>query len=353
MSENVVTESASAMASPLSAGPRLPEPRLPEPRGQVSDAVITMLAGPSSSLTGPLAAARASDPFGEDLHLALHVCYELHYQGYAGVDSDWEWNASLTEMRGSLERTFLDALRTETPGGDDVGHVLDELLVEPPGAGAVPRHLRRTRELWQLREYIAHRSIYHLKEADPHAWVVPRLRGRAKAALVAVEFDEFGGGRAERMHSRLFADLMEEIGLDPSYGAYVDNVSAHMLAITNMMSLFGLRRALRGALVGHFAAAEITTAPSAQRFARALRHLGVGERGVRFYTEHVEADAVHEQVLRHDVVGDLLEQEPGLAADVVLGVQATGLLEQRLEEHLLGCWQASTPRTSLRRGLRR
>jgi hypothetical protein len=346
MSENVVTENAPAMASPQGAGPRLPEPR-----GQVSDAVIAMLARPSSSVTGPLSAARAPDPFGEDLHLALHICYELHYQGFAGVDPDWEWSPSLIEMRGSLERTFLDALRAETPGGDDVGHVLDALLVESPGAGAVPRHLRRTREWWQLREYVAHRSIYHLKEADPHAWVVPRLRGRAKAALVTVEFDEFGGGRAERMHSRLFANLMEEIGLDPSYGAYVDNVSAHMLAITNMMSLFGLRRALRGALVGHFAAAEITTAPSAQRFARALRHLGVGERGVRFYTEHVEADAVHEQVLRHDVVGDLLEHEPGLAADVVLGVQATGLLEQRLEDHLLGCWQASTPRTSLRRGL--
>ena len=133
--------------------------------------------------------------------------------------------------------------------------------------------------------------------------------------------------------------------------AYVDDAPAPMLAITNMMSMFGLHRALRGALVGHFAAAEITTAPSARRFARALRHLGVGERGVRFYTEHVEADAVHEQVLRHDVVGGLLESEPGLAADVVLGVQATALLEDRFEDHVLGCWRADPPRTSLRRWL--
>ena len=53
-----------------------------------------------------------------------------------------------------------------------------------------------------------HRSIYHHKEADPHAWVIPRLRGTAKAALVAVEFDEFGGGHADRMHSQLYADLL-------------------------------------------------------------------------------------------------------------------------------------------------
>jgi hypothetical protein len=332
------------------AGPVDAVPPLPEPRGPVSDAIIAMLARRPSAARH-LAPAPEADPFGDDLHLALHVCYELHYQGFTGVDPDWEWDPSLLELRGALERAFLDGLRSATGGGDDVAGVLDELLVEPANPGGIAQQLRRTKERWQLREYIAHRSIYHLKEADPHAWVIPRLRGRAKAALVAVEFDEFGGGRAERMHARLFADLMEEVGLNSSYGAYVDFAPAPMLAITNMMSMFGLHRSLRGALVGHFAAAEITTAPSAQRYARTLRRLGVGERGVRFYTEHVEADAVHEQVLRHDVVGNLLESDPGLAQDVVLGVQATELLERRFTDHVLGCWRAATPRTSLRRPL--
>ncbi|MFB4319620.1 iron-containing redox enzyme family protein [Actinomadura sp. 21ATH] len=322
---------------------------LPEPRGPVSESVVTMLRRGAS---GPAAAPRpegvTADPFGEDLHLALHVCYELHYQGFEGVDPGWEWEPGLLGLRAALEDAFLTALRGKTAGGD-VHEALEELLVEPVNAGGVSHHLRRHGELWQLREYVAHRSMYHLKEADPHALLIPRLSGRAKAALVAVEFDEFGGGRAERMHSRLFADLMEELGLDPSYGGYVDHVPAPMLAITNMMSLFGLHRALRGAMVGHFAAAEITTAPSAERFARALRRLDVGERGLIFFTEHVEADAVHEQVLRHDVVGGLLETDPGLAADVVLGVQATVLLEQRLEDHLLGSWREG--RSSLLRPL--
>jgi hypothetical protein len=257
-----------------------------------------------------------------------------------------EWDPGLLRLRAGLERTFLSALRDKAPGGGDVQEALEELLVEPVHGNGVSHYLRKEGELWQLREYVAHRSMYHLKEADPHALLIPRLQGRAKAAIVAVEFDEFGGGRAERMHSRLFADLMEELSLDPSYGAYVDHVPAPMLAITNMMSLFGLHRALRGAMVGHFAAAEITTAPSAQRFALALRRLDVGERGVHFFTEHVEADAVHEQVLRRDVVGDLLENEPELAPDIVLGIQATVLLEEHLEDHLLSCWRE--PRTSLR-----
>ncbi|KAB2352786.1 iron-containing redox enzyme family protein [Actinomadura rudentiformis] len=337
------------------AAPRTEAPPLPEPRGPLSETLLAALReGPRSPRAESAlpATAAGSDPLGEDLQLALYACYELHYRGFAGVAPEWEWEPSLLRLRASMEREFLMSLRERVPGGDDVSGVIEELLVEPVDADGVSHHLRDAGERWQLREYIAHRSIYHLKEADPHAWLIPRLDGRAKAALVAVEFDEFGGGRAERMHSRLFADLMEELHLDPAYGAYLDVVPAVMLATVNMMSMFGLHRASRGAMVGHFAAAEITTAPSAQRLARALERLDVGPRGLRFFTEHIEADAVHEQVLRREVIGGLLESEPELASDIVLGVQATGLLEDRLGDHLLGCWRSAPARSSLRRPLR-
>jgi hypothetical protein len=312
-------------------------PSLPEPRGPLSEVVITALR------TGaPLrpAATGAGDSFGEDLQLALYVCYELHYQGFGDVDAEWEWEPELLHLRRVMERRFLSAIRAEVPGGDDVDSALRRVVADTTEAGEVYRHLGAGGDWGQLREYLVHRSIYHLKEADPHAWVIPRLRGRAKAALVAVEFDEFGGGRPERMHSRLFCDLMEDAGLDSRYGRYLDAVPAVTLAIVNMMSLFGLHRALRGALVGHFAAAEISTPPNARRMTETLELLGAGGRCTLFFTEHVEADAVHEQVLRQDVVGDLIASEPQLAGDVVLGIQATELLEERLGSHLLRRWRA-------------
>ena len=314
------------MTSQLSAA-------LPPPRGPVSEAIVAALRDGAP----PPSAIRA-DPFGEDLQLALYLCYELHYHGFEGVDPELEWDPALLRSRAAMERCFLDAIRAEVPGGDDVDAALRRATAE--AAGDVSAHLRDHGEWWQLREYLAHRSIYHLKEADPHAWVIPRLRGHAKAALVAVEYDEFGGGRGERMHARLYAELLEDVGLDPEYGRYLDAVPAVTLATVNMMSLFGLHRALRGAMVGHFAAAEIGTPPNAARLADALERLGAGPRAVFFFTEHVEADAVHEQVLRRDVVGGLLAAEPHLAADVVLGVQATALLEDRLGRRLLSRWAA-------------
>ena len=322
---------------------------LPVARGPLSATVVTVLARSPSSERLPLADVDQADPYGDDLALALYTCYELHYRGFDGVDPRWEWEPELLRLRAGMERAFLTALRSDTGGGEDVTAALEALLVEPVPGHGVSHYLRDGAQWWHMREYIAHRSVYHLKEADPHAWVIPRLQGQAKASLVAVEFDEFGGGRGERVHAQLFAGLMAAAGLSAGYLDYLDDVPAPAIAIVNLMSMFGLHRVLRGALVGHFAAAEITTAPSAQRIVQGLERLGAGPVCTLFFTEHIEADAVHEQVLRRDVIGDLLRREPHLAEDVVFGIAATELLEARLADHLLTTWNSGA--TSLRRPL--
>ncbi|ONK13854.1 iron-containing redox enzyme family protein [Streptomyces sp. MP131-18] len=322
---------------------------LPSARGEVSAALIGVLARrPARVGARPFdgVAAAAADPYGEDLHLALYLCYELHYRGIGGVDEDWEWDARLLGLRALLEERFLAALRNDVPASGDLSQVLDELLLEPVDGTGVSYFLRDRAELAHVREYAALRSLYHLKEGDPHAWVIPRLTGRAKAGFVAVEYDEYGGGRAERMHVRLYADLMADLGLDADYGRYLESGTAELLATVNLMSLLGLHRALRGALVGHFAAVEITSSPGSRRIAQGMARLGAGPAAVGFYAEHVEADAVHEQVVRREVIGGLLEAEPQLERDVAFGIGATGWLEDRLGDRLLGAWEAG--RSALR-----
>ncbi|WP_399036833.1 iron-containing redox enzyme family protein [Streptomyces sp. ASQP_92] len=321
---------------------------LPTPRGPLSHAVIAALAdGPGEGLPDAGAVGDA-DPYGDDAQLALYALYELHYRGFEGVPDDREWDPALLTVRRELERSFLSALRADTPGGRTAQEALDELLVEPVEQTGVSHHLARDGELWQMREYVMLRSLYHLKEADPHLWVVPRLRGRAKAGMVAIEYDEFGGGRADRIHSQLFANLMADLGLNTDYGHYLDEAPAEALVTVNLMSLFGLQRALRGALIGHFAAVEITSSPGSRRLAAAMSRLEAGPAAEHFYAEHVEADAVHEQVVRHEVVAGLLADEPFLDADVAFGADATGFVEDRLARHLLAAWEEG--RSALREG---
>ncbi|MFC5948574.1 iron-containing redox enzyme family protein [Pseudonocardia lutea] len=315
-------------------------PELPAPRGPLSAAVVEALRD------GPLRPvdAAGADPYGDDLQLALHCLYELHYRGFAGVDAEREWDPELLGLRRELERVFLAGLRADVePGGDDPADVtaqVDALLVEPvgPGVRGLSHHLQREGTLEQLREYVAHRSIYHLKEADPQAWAIPRLSGAAKAGLVTVEHDEYGSGRPERMHALLFAEMMTELGLSDAYGAYVEHVPGETLAEVNLMSLCGLHRSLRGASVGQFAMVELTSSPGSERLVRGMRRLGCGPASIRFYDEHVEADAVHEQVVRRGVLAPLLEAEPELAADVVFGIRASLYLGERMGDRLLGCW---------------
>lgn len=339
-----------------SAAPRkFAEPRLPTAVGPLSAAVINVLAErpPRRTLIRIDAPIGDADPYGLDLQLALYTCYELHYRGFAGVDPRWEWNPALLHLRGQLEDAFLAAVRRDVgPIESDVtaADEMERLAREPvdghPDATGPSYHLRDSGTWEQMREYFIHRSLYHLKEADPHAFAIPRLIGQAKASFVAVEFDEYGGGRGPRVHQELYADLLEAAGLDTTYLGYIDAVGADTLATVNLMSLFGLHREFRGAAVGHFASTEITSSPGSRRLVQALQRLGAPEACIAFYAEHVEADAVHEEVVRTDVVGDLVAREPRLDRDVVFGIRAHAVVEDRLAGHLMACWNAG--RSSLR-----
>lgn len=265
------------------------------------------------------------------------------------MDTCWEWEPGLIGFRRALECRFEAALRSacyETSPYDpqDIPRLLRALssATEQPRLSGFLAH---DATLGQFKEFVVHRSAYQLKEADPHSWIIPRLEGAAKAALVEIQADEYGGGRAERMHSRLFRSSMETLGLDGSYGAYLELIPGVTLATVNLISLFALHRRLRGAAVGHLAYFEMTSAQPNRDYGDGLRRLGIPE-GTAFYDEHVEADSVHEAIAVHDMAGMLARQEPWLAADVLYGARACARLDAAFGEHLLQSWSAG--KSSLR-----
>jgi Iron-containing redox enzyme len=342
----------------ITSGVTLPstsvEPPLPMAVGLLSTTILDTLRHRRPVLHArPLEApVREADPYGLDLQMALYVCYELHYRGFEGVDPRWEWNPALLQLRGRLEEAFLSAVRHDVGdiGGDETAAEEMEAQSVEPVDGHGPSYYLRDDGTWaQMREYFVHRSVYHLKEGDPHAFAIPRLIGQAKASFVAVEFDEYGGGRGRHLHQQLFADLMDAAGLDSTYLGYLNDVPADALAVVNLMSLFGLHRQLRGAAIGHFASTEITSSPGSRRLVEALERMGAPQPCIGFYREHIVADAVHEQVVRTDVVGDLLAREPQLERDVIFGIRARDMVEERLANNVMDCW--AQDRSSLRRPL--
>jgi hypothetical protein len=318
---------------------------LPEPRGAVTELLMT-------ALPEGLAALSPVEPSSdEDLHLALYLCYELHYRGLPGVDDRWEWEPSLLALRGRLERTFEAELRRDVPlpRPREAMDVELRAIEAADDAPSLSQYLEREGTLDQFHEFVVHRSAYQLKEADPHSWALPRLSGHPKAALVEIQADEYGGGDAQRIHAQLFANAMAALGLDARYGAYVDHLPAVTLATVNLMSMFGLHRRLRGAIVGHLALFEMTSPVPNRRYANGLRRLGFDGDATDFYDEHVVADAVHESVAAVDLAGGLAKQDPTLAPDILWGAAALIELEGRFARHLLDAWGAG--RSSLLRSI--
>lgn len=279
----------------------------------------------------------------EDFQLSLYLCYELHYRGLPGVDERWEWDPSLLAVRAGFEAAFEAALQAAVPHREDAVAPgdLDLALreISEDDRPSLSTYMRSQASLEQFREFLIHRSAYQLKEADPHSWAIPRLGGGPKAALIEIQMDEYGRGRADLMHAELFARAMRALGLDSSYGAYLGQVPAVTLATVNLMSLFGLHRRWRGAIVGHLALFEMTSSIPNRRYAQGLRRLGFDGDATWFFDEHVTADAVHENVAAVDLAGGLVAQDPALLGDLLWGARTLAHLDSRWSQHVLSAWE--------------
>jgi hypothetical protein len=322
-------------------------PRLPDPRGPISEAILEAL----RRAPGPVGLPFLGDVDmldDDDAQLALWCCYQLHYLSFAGVDDAWEWEPALLATRRTLERQFVARLTDEIgpPSAVPAAAVRPALTALVKGDGpSLSTFLLEHGSRGQMREFLAHRSVYQRKEADPHTWAIPRLRGRAKAAMVTIQYDEYGRGVSDAMHAELFATTMRAFDLDPAIGAYLDVLPGSTLATDNLVTMFGLHRTWRAACVGRLALFEMTSVGPMGRYALALQLLGVDFPARRFYQVHVVADELHQHFALDDMVAGLLEEEPAVGGEVLFGAHALALVESRFTRHLLDAW--TDRRTSL------
>jgi hypothetical protein len=148
------------------------------------------------------------------------------------------------------------------------------------------------------------------------------------------------------MHSVLFAAALRAAGLDGDYDASIDAVPAVTLASLNAISMFGLNRRLRGALVGHLAAFEVTSTIPSRLYSDGFQRLGFDDSVARYFDVHVDAGFAREQSACRDLAGSLAEDDPGSVADIMFGASVFLSLDDRLSAHLLSNW--ATGHSSLR-----
>jgi hypothetical protein len=279
-----------------------------------------------------------------DVQLGLWMLYELSYRGFEDVDPTAEWDPAVVRIRRVLERKLEQELRqatrtrlAEAPEGDDVADQLLALVRREDGP-KLASYLRREATLEEMRDYLRERSVQQLRESDPQSFLLPRLEGAAKVALAELQYDEYGAGRPERLHQTLYAEALAGAGLDDRYGAYVREISGTSLASVNVMSLFALNRRWLAAGLGHFAAFEASSAVPSRRVASGIERLGLPVAVAAYFHEHVEADAVHEQVAARDVCGAYVAAHPDQRETVLFGAACHLHLEALSGAELLARW---------------
>ncbi|WP_139977382.1 iron-containing redox enzyme family protein [Nocardioides litoris] len=319
---------------------------LPQARGALSAALLDLLRrDPDPDRTAPAPVWPVSADSSADEALSLWVLQELHYRGFDDVDDRWEWDPTTIALRGRLERALEGRLReryavADVPRSDDLVDDVQTMIEQHDGP-SLAKHVQQHASREQTETLLRQRTVYHLKEADPTTWVVPRLGAGPKAALLEVQFDEYGNGDPGRLHHALFERGLVASGLSATYGDYVDEALPEVLEQNTTLSMFGLQRRLRGAALGHLAAFEATSSIPSRQLAQGLRRLGFPEEMTAYYDEHVEADAVHEQVALRDVCLVLAKDEPDQAELVRFGAWACLDLECRTAEAVLGLWAAA------------
>ncbi|HET8561727.1 MAG TPA: iron-containing redox enzyme family protein [Marmoricola sp.] len=335
--------------------------RLPRPRGPLSALTATSLvSGAGMSIDRFRQELDQLAPscdllVHDDFQLGLWMLYELHYRGFEEVDPELEWDPHLLACRRLLERRFEQELRMRTGApvqralqqgeqGVDLAGQLHWLIEHMEGPRLAP-YLQREASREQMLEFLANRSVYHLKESDPHSFVLPRLSGAAKVALAELQYDEYGAGRPRRLHQTMYGDALAAAGLDRTYGAYVEHTPGSVLAVNNLMSLLCLHQRHRGAAMGHLAAFESTSSAPCRKIAAGIRRLDFPDEVAAYFLEHVEADAVHEQVAVRDLCGRLVAAEPRLHTEVLFGAACCLYLDALAARHTLDAWGAgdSTP----------
>ncbi len=329
---------------------------LPEPCGPLSEGVVRALI-PRADGPHPVPTPEVGDDItypltDRDFQLALWMLYELHYRGFDDVDPATEWDPLLLVSRAALEHTFENAVRalvaTRMPA-DELGHLGDDpaervtkalVRMTATSESGLATFLEKKATREEFTAYLAERAVYHLRESDPQSFVLPRITGEAKVALAELQYDEYGGGRPDRLHQELYARALAALEMPTDVAPYVADATGATLASVNVMSLFALNRRLRGAAMGHLAAFEATSSLPCGQVLRGARRLGLPEEVADYYDEHVEADAVHEQLAIRQICAPLVREDPALADDVLFGAMACLTVDGLAGDVLQDRWKA-------------
>lgn len=314
------------------ARPRRAHPTpLPRPRGPVSGALRTLLTGPPTQDVGALVNSRMADLWstpddvpwwraGDDAALALVYLTELHRRGLEGVDDRWEGSPLLATARWTLSGPIRRGLERLAEADDAPAHPtgcgvvrLVVALVAHASTPSPSAVAGGCREILELEVTLT--AVQRLRERDAHATLLPSLAG-APRRLLAQTLAMAPSADVDDEREAVAA-VLHGLGLSDRTGSLLDTLPGAALWRVAVLDHLVTHRSSRASALGWLAAADALAAAGRFVTGDALRRHGLGTATARAWDEGVIG-----RMATLEAAERLVDAEPQLAADVLLGARA-------------------------------
>ena len=149
----------------------------------------------------------------------------------------------------------------------------------------------------QFRVILQEFAVDGLTEAQAFFAIVPRLPITAQMPVLRIIIDEFGCGNLQQAHSKLYRQLLTEVGMPTSIDNYLDLINPESYAFLNIFYWMTQRAPNVEYFLGALAYLESMVPFAFKCFADACQRLKIVNS--QYYTEHIHIDKFHaEDALR-------------------------------------------------------
>ncbi|NJM86249.1 MAG: iron-containing redox enzyme family protein [Hydrococcus sp. RU_2_2] len=234
------------------------------------------------------------------------------------IETPWQaWELAQLDVE-QLEQADLKQALIERGNAD----------LEPP-LSANKRYLREQMTLEGYRHLIAIASLDGLVESSRLCHILGGGSNEVQATLIRVLLEEYGNGRFNRKHSTFFAQMMQELGLNPDTEAYLDWVPWQVLASINHNFLLTERKRHLLRYLGGFTYFEIVGPSIYKDYIAAASRLNLSQTAMGYWELHIKEDERHGQWMLHQVALPLVDMYPQQAWELLLGYDQEKLMSDR------------------------
>jgi pyrroloquinoline quinone (PQQ) biosynthesis protein C len=130
-------------------------------------------------------------------------------------------------------------------------------------------------------------------------------------------FDEMGNGEELQVHSRMFSNALNALGIDADY--IRDNMLLEARASGNISACLALSRRHYYKAIGYFGVTEYLAPRRFKHVVDAWRRNNLPEEGIAYHKAHIVIDTQHAKGWFDNVVVPLIDADPAIGKEIALG----------------------------------